>query len=580
MWDNIKERIENGDYASARTLLEKEKSLRREALDDTFAILDASVYEEAADREGMFDAIASGLRFNPFNYELYYMLGSYYMDSNPYQAFLCFENAEFYCDRKDDLDIIRQEKYRLADLGFSVPPLSIIILSYNARKQMSLCLDSIRQYGGSCGSFEVIVIDNASTDGVVEYLRSQKDIRLFCNTENVGFPAGCNQGIKMADPYNDIFLLNNDTIIAPNSVFWLRMGLYERDSVGGTGSVTNFASNGQTIEEVFETTEAYLNYAAAHNIPMHNPYEKKLCLTGFAFMIKRTALDNVGLLDERFSPGNYEDDDLSYRLLQVGYQLLLCRNSFIYHFGSLGFAKNRTQYRDLLQTNAAKFKDKWGIDYSYYKHERQDITDYIEDDRSSSLHILEIGCGLGATLGYLQNKYPNAEVYGIELEGQIARIAQKYIPTIRQGNIEAMTLEYPEHFFDYIIFGDVLEHLHDPQKVLAGMHHYLKPSGAILASIPNVLYYTVILGLLQGNFRYEDAGILDGTHLRFFTYKEIVRLFAAAGFTLQSAQQKQVMSDMTAEDKEMFDALLKLPHIVAEDDFLTYQYLVKAVPAE
>lgn len=87
MWDNLKELIENGDYISARTLLEEEKRLQRDCIDDTFAILDASVYEAEADRAGMFKAIAAGLCFNQANYELYYMLGCYYLDVNPQQAF-------------------------------------------------------------------------------------------------------------------------------------------------------------------------------------------------------------------------------------------------------------------------------------------------------------------------------------------------------------------------------------------------------------------------------------------------------------------------------------------------------------
>ena len=394
MWDNIREQIENGDYVSARMLLEEEKCLQRDCIDDTFAILDASVYEAEADRVGMFDAIAAGLGVNPFNYELYYMLGCYYLDVNPQQAFLCFENAEYYCNQEEDRDIISKEKQRLEDSGVFVPQLSIIILSYNAKKEMGICLDSIRKYGGAPNSYEVIVIDNASTDGIAEYLKEQEDILLFCNTENVGFPAGCNQGIKMAQPYNDIFLLNNDTIVTPNSIFWLRMGLYENASVGGSGSVTNYASNGQSIVEIFDTTEEYFKYAVSHNIPMENPYEKKYCLTGFAFMIKRTALDAVGLLDERFSPGNYEDNDLSLRLIGAGYQLLLCRNSFIYHFGSRGFAKDRVKYENLMWVNNRKFKEKWGIDYDYYREERREITAYIEDDLTSPLHILEVGCRL------------------------------------------------------------------------------------------------------------------------------------------------------------------------------------------
>lgn len=93
----------------------------------------------------------------------------------------------------------------------------------------------------------VIVVENASKDKSVAWMKQQKDIKLLCNKENSGFPMGCNQGIRMAEKESDILLLNNDTIMTPNALFWLRMALYENDQVGSTGSVSNYVTNGQAV---------------------------------------------------------------------------------------------------------------------------------------------------------------------------------------------------------------------------------------------------------------------------------------------------------------------------------------------
>ena len=101
---------------------------------------------------------------------------------------------------------------------------------------------------------EIIVVDNGSKDGSVEWLRQQPDIILVENKENMGFPGGCNQGIKASSKGADIFLLNNDTMLPENALFWLRMGLYDRDENGAAGSVSNFAG-GQVV------------VSGAHNVP-------------------------------------------------------------------------------------------------------------------------------------------------------------------------------------------------------------------------------------------------------------------------------------------------------------------------
>lgn len=154
----------------------------------------------------------------------------------------------------------------------------------------SNCIASIYEYN-STDTFDLIVVDNASTDGSVEWLKKVQNIKLICNDENKGFPAGCNQGIKIADPDTDIFLLNNDTIVLPNSIFWLRMGLYEDEKVGATGSYASCNYNDQYVDVKIDKLDECISYAIQNNVLLDNPYEYKIFLIGYALMIKRTALN-------------------------------------------------------------------------------------------------------------------------------------------------------------------------------------------------------------------------------------------------------------------------------------------------
>lgn len=530
--------------------------------------------ENQINRKRLFAKIKDGLQQNPQNYELYCRLGDYYVEENPSQALLCYSQAEFYCRNEAGLPPILKAKKQLQEKGMALPGVSVIILSYNAAAEIKVCLESLKDSVPE--SYEIIVIDNGSDDGTAEYLKVQNGIKLICNDVNIGYPAGYNRGIQAANAQNDIMLLHNDAIVMPNSLFWLRMGLYEAENVAGTGSISNFAQNYQQIGEVYESPEDYLKYGILHNIPMERPYERKLRLTGLALMLKREILEKIGMFDECFSPGNCEEDDLCYRMIDAGYQLLLCRNSFVYHFGTESLLKKMGDASHLMEISAEKFKKKWGFDFRYYTYERRNLTELMKADTTADIKILEVGCGMGATLGYLQSRYPNAEVYGIELIEDVAVLARKYLPNIICGNIEQMELPYHTEYFDYIIFADVLEHLHDPEKILKKVKNYVKPNGFILASIPNVMHYSVMLDLLKGNFTYRDSGILDRTHLHFFTYNEIMRMFARCGCKVEEISGSTQDTAMTEDTKELYEKLLMLPGIAPEYNFHTYQYLVRA----
>ena len=296
------------------------------------AIFGAARAFAVGDNLGAWKEIQQGLLADCNNYELYMMLGDYYASRNLQQAYLCYENALFYCDVPEDRIQILGVIDSLREQGFCVPKAAIVILSYNLLDMTEKCIESIRRTTPESAR-EIIIVDNASADGSVEWLKKQADIKLLCNSENQGFPRGCNQGIALAEKNSDIFLLNNDTVMTNNALFWLRMGLYENEQNGSTGCVSNFASNNQAIIENGKTEKEYLDFAARVNVPMSKPYLNKVYLVGFALLLKRTVLDAVGMLDERFSPGSFEDNDICLRISLAGYRNVLCKNSFIIHWG-------------------------------------------------------------------------------------------------------------------------------------------------------------------------------------------------------------------------------------------------------
>lgn len=430
--------------------------------------------------------------------ELYRELAEKYREKNSSQSWLCYENALYHYKREmggeESGDFCRECQKEMEFLqkrpDFAVAKTAVILLSYNHGELTKACIESIRQ-NNAPGSYELIVVDNASTDGIQEWLRVQKDIRLIENVQNQGFPAGCNQGIALAEEDADIFLLNNDTIVPENAIFWLRMGLYQEERIGAAGSVSNQVVNYQQVPWQFETTEEWLEFARKNNVPMEHPYEKKSWLVGFAMLIKRTALEDMlereqelsgggrgETLDTRFSPGNFEDNDLSIRLLLAGYRLRLVKNSFIFHYGSKAFQKTPKRFVALLQENRKKLAEKYGMDFISASRIESSLVDMVQP-QSAFFSVLEIGCRLGATLARIESLYPEAEVLGMEENELLARLAAEVTHVIC-GSFTDVSVEGK---FDYIILDGHLSSESDELLYKAG--DCLKPGGRILVSVHN-----------------------------------------------------------------------------------------------
>ncbi|MGL4772752.1 MAG: glycosyltransferase [Clostridium sp.] len=449
---------------------------------------------------------------------------------------------------------------------------SIVILTYNQLECTKLCIESIRKFTPK-DSYEIIVVDNKSTDDTVEWLKEQEDLVLILNENNNGFPVGCNQGIQISKG-ESILLLNNDTIVTPNWLNNLNKALYSDDKIGAVGAVTNHCSNLQQIGVSYTNIEEMISFASSFNVSNKDVWDYRNRLVGFCYLVKKEVINKVGVLDPIFTPGNYEDDDFSLRIQKAGYYLLLCKDTFIHHFGSASFGKDVSTFSIFLHINKLKLNQKWGFNVGYSNNARYDLIEFMKEDKSNKINVLEVGCGTGATLLQIKNVFRNANVYGIEIDENAASIASGVTNTI-VANIESSNLDYEESFFDYIILGDVLEHLINPWETLKKLGKYLKITGKILASVPNVNHISIIKSLLNGNFTYEDSGILDRTHLRFFTSPELQKLFQSTGFEVSNI--KKLAIHLSQEDANLISELCKLVNNnEMVHQFTAYQYLIVA----
>ncbi len=345
----------------------------------------------------------------PEDYRGYIELGDYFFDINIDQAYLCYENALFWCKDRGNTQI-QNKLSSAAEAGAKVQKYAIVILSYNNRMLTQQCIESIRDTSLE-SSREIIVVDNASNDDSVEYLREQKDIVMIENTENMGFPKGCNQGIEAAEKDSDILLLNNDVVVMPNALFWLRMGLYSNENIGAAGSVANKAYM-QWSGEREGTMDYFREHARKTNVPMEKPIEYRTWLVGFCLIVKRKALDKIGVLDEGFSPGYGEDEDLCFRLLLSDFYNVLVLNSYVVHMEHESFNK-RKDYADLIHQGWLRKKEKYGCDLDPYFFDNTFFTSLVREYIQGN-SLLDLNCGIGASLFKWKSLFPEYEFEGID----------------------------------------------------------------------------------------------------------------------------------------------------------------------
>lgn len=237
---------------------------------------------------------------------------------------------------------------------------SMVILTYNQLDYTKQCLESIRRHTRM--PYEIIFVDNASTDGTVAWLQQQatdSTIRTIINDRNLGFAAGCNQGMRAARGAY-ILLLNNDVIVTPEWLSGMLECLRLTERGGIVGPMTNNISGIQKVPEIgYDSLDALDSFAEAFRARYRHRRIPSRRVVGFSMLFHRILMDTIGLLDERFGSGNFEDDDFCIRAALAGFQNVIAGDVFIHHHGSASFTGNRIDIGAAMAKNHALFSEKW-----------------------------------------------------------------------------------------------------------------------------------------------------------------------------------------------------------------------------
>jgi len=276
------------------------------------------------------------------------------------------------------------------------PLLSILIVTHNSAEFLSSCLESILR-NTTYPRFEVIVVDNASQDGTSStakrYASNHSCVKAFCLSENLGFAGGNNFASENAEGDYLIFL-NADTLV---TVGWIEnlMRHYRKDkTIGLLTPITNFAGNEIKINVNYRNQAEMEEFAASLTRKYSGQLFEVDVAPLYCALMPTEVWENVGKLDERFTVGMFEDDDLSMRVRKSGLRVVAAEDCFIHHFGQGSFSQlDAREYQQIFDRNRMLFEEKWQVTWKGHQP-RNGVRPACEDKRFDPRTFCESGVRL------------------------------------------------------------------------------------------------------------------------------------------------------------------------------------------
>lgn len=437
----------------------------------------------------------------------------------------------------------------------------VFLEAYQNVEMLQLNLECLRSMSHMSES-DVIIIDMGFDVGIKSWLEIQTEYSYICAEQLENYAKILNTAISEFSTNENILILNANYICMGNCIGQLEE-ICDSNIQIGAAFPTNFASVYLQKLNLLEALDMIKGKAVDNKVYI------SLKMSCQCIFLTRRFVNEIGKMDEKLLLPDTVMVDYSFRGLCKKWKLVSVEDAYIYEF-----IPHADRYTAFLGESVDRnyLKEKWGMNY-FNSIPNDNLVNAIDRQRDEEFTVLEIGCDCGANLAEVKKFFPKAKLFGLEINPNAAKIAAG-LGEVLVGNIEDYNLPYTEQFFDYILFGDVLEHLRDPEQVVGYCKRFLRPQGKIIASIPNLMHYTVLRELIGGNFTYQDMGLLDRTHIHFFTYNEIIRMFSRAGYHIESCTYT-MLPNMSDVDKQFVAELKKIGH--GETFFyLAFQYLVVA----
>jgi GT2 family glycosyltransferase/2-polyprenyl-3-methyl-5-hydroxy-6-metoxy-1,4-benzoquinol methylase/glycosyltransferase involved in cell wall biosynthesis len=266
-----------------------------------------------------------------------------------------------------------EARWRLIDQALIVdrPRASIIVVTFNNLALTRLCLESILR-NTEYPDYEVIVVDNHSTDGTPAYLRylatHQANVSIILNADNHGFARANNQGLARATG-EYLVLLNNDTVVPPGWLSRLLRHLHDPE-VGIVGPVTNAVGNEARVDTTYATWAEMEAFAQRRGWDHDGQSADISMLAMYCVALRRQTYQRIGPLDEQFGIGMFEDDDYSLRVRRAGLRVVCALDVFVHHFGKAAFGKliKNGTYDTLFEENRRRFESKWNVQWVPHRY--------------------------------------------------------------------------------------------------------------------------------------------------------------------------------------------------------------------
>ncbi|MDF1493885.1 glycosyltransferase family 2 protein [Caproiciproducens sp. CPB-2] len=366
------------------------------------------------------------------------------------------------------------------------PAVSVVLLAYNHLSYTKLCVESLFQYTSHI-DFELITVNNGSTDGTEEFFNSLPNSKKISFPENVGVDKAVNCGFRIAQGKYTLNL-SNDIVVTAHWLDNLIACMESDEKIGMVVPVCSASSNGQQVDLPYQSIPEMQRMAQAYN--MSNPclWEEKMKLVTYTCLFRTSLQKELGGFDEDFNPGAYDDDAISFRIRRAGYKLILAKDTFVHHFGSVTFnaeyAKN-----NLAQRNLNLFISKFGVHPWQAAFIDGTLLTVLNYDGGSGKNILGIGMSCGATLLQIKNLLKEKGAADIKLyylsgrEDNMADLSS-ICEYCTHADMDALVPLFGSRTYDIIVLESEMDQIGDLEGLAGDLKGILKDGGQIVCTAP------------------------------------------------------------------------------------------------
>ena len=368
---------------------------------------------------------------------------------------------------------------------------SLVVLAYNQLSYTKLCMDSIYKYSDDI-DFEVITVNNGSSDGTREYFNSLPNEKKINYDVNVGIEKAINDAIDICDGEYFV-LINNDIIVTTN---WLSNIVKVLDSdpkIGAVVPASNTPTNDQIVYADYSNTSELQEFAKKYNVSNPRLWEERVDLTMYLVAFRTATLRELGKLDTAYSPGGYDDDDLSFRYRRAGYKLILAYDTYVHHYMSVTMSEHYVDHAHMTK-NHLYFMKKFGVNvYEVIQLLNYLVLLNLDCSKSGDLSFLSVGKTCGNTMLRAKNILKRNEKIGtIEttyyaLETLYMEDLKTLFDNVLLGSLDTACDDIADNKYDFIFIEEDFSSLNDIaiNKLLKDLRNNLRSDGDLIITFTN-----------------------------------------------------------------------------------------------